>query len=274
MKKSRDIIGLPVISIADGKEMGSIKSLVINPDQGSVEFMVVSSEEWQLGIKAIPFKLIVGMGEFAVTIESSSSIIDLAEIPIANELLAKNIQIHSTRIITRKGRLLGKAEEYFLNEETGKIAAVSFLMEKNNEQKLLPEDVVLTFGREIIVVSEDVDDHIIGTIDDLAKIEGGNSDDNESTDNAVAETGMPLQSARESAVTTETSGSAPVTDLEEDFDMRQFPLLVGKKVTSDITDSLGNVIIAQGETVTEEVFNKIRSYGRSKLIELTLKVED
>lgn len=274
MKKSRDIIGLPVISIADGKEMGSVKSLVINPDQGSVEFMVVSSDEWQLGIKAIPFKLIVGMGEFAVTIESSSSIIDLAEIPIANELLSKNIQIHSTRIITRKGRLLGKAEEYFLDEETGKIAAVSFLMEKDNEQKLLPEDVVLTFGREIIVVSEDVDDHIIGSINDLENLEDTQSEEQGNADTTVAETETPLQSVRENAAASEATGSATVSDLEEDFDMRQFPLLVGKKVTADITDSQGNIIIAQGEAVTEEVFNKIRSYGRSKLIELTLKVED
>lgn len=262
MKKSRDIIGLPVISIADGKEMGTIKSLVVNPDQGSVEFMVVSSEEWELGIKAIPFKLIVGLGEFAVTIESSSSIIDLAEIPIANELLAKNIQIHATRIITRKGRLMGQAEEYFLDEETGKIAAVSFRPHGSEEQKILPEDIVLTFGREIIVVSEDADDHVLNSIEDVEQ----------------AEVEKP-ESREQMAASVETATAAAPSvsdgkDLEEDFDMRQFPFLVGKKVTADILDDQGNVLVAKGDTVTEDIFHKIRNQGRSKLIELTIKVED
>jgi uncharacterized protein YrrD len=36
MKKSIDIIGLPVVSIMDGQELGAVKSFVINAAEGSV----------------------------------------------------------------------------------------------------------------------------------------------------------------------------------------------------------------------------------------------
>ena len=32
MKKSQEIIGLPVFSIMDGKKIGQVKDLVINPE--------------------------------------------------------------------------------------------------------------------------------------------------------------------------------------------------------------------------------------------------
>lgn len=274
MKKSHDIIGLPVISIADGKEMGAVKSLVINPDQGTVEFMVVSSQEWQLGIKAIPFKLVVGIGEFAVTIDSASAIIDLAEIPIANDLLKKNIQIDSARMITRKGRLLGKAGEYYLDEESGKITGVTFVPNGGEQQKILPEEMILTFGREILVVAEDADSHYLNSIDQL-ETGAGQAVQKEIAATSVTPSATSAESAAASANTSAgTSQPANDANFRDEFEMRQYPFLVGKKVTSDIFDELGNLLVAEGETITEELFNRIRQYGRSKLIELTIKVED
>ena len=38
MKKSTEILGLPIISISEGMEIGKVKSLVINPEKGSLRF--------------------------------------------------------------------------------------------------------------------------------------------------------------------------------------------------------------------------------------------
>ncbi len=56
MKASAQIIGLPIISIADGMQIGAVKSFVINPDKGSIDFLTVEQEDVQLSLKAIPFK--------------------------------------------------------------------------------------------------------------------------------------------------------------------------------------------------------------------------
>jgi sporulation protein YlmC with PRC-barrel domain len=36
MKKSQEIIGLPVFSIMDEKKIGQVKDLVINPEEGKI----------------------------------------------------------------------------------------------------------------------------------------------------------------------------------------------------------------------------------------------
>ncbi|WP_171253192.1 PRC-barrel domain-containing protein, partial [Acinetobacter baumannii] len=51
MKQSKQLIGMPIISIKDGKEIGKVKSLLINPDVGAVDFFIVHNDQWTLGIK-------------------------------------------------------------------------------------------------------------------------------------------------------------------------------------------------------------------------------
>lgn len=56
MKTSAQIIGLPIISIADGGQIGTVKLLIINPEKGSVDFLTIEQEDVAFGLKAIPFK--------------------------------------------------------------------------------------------------------------------------------------------------------------------------------------------------------------------------
>ena len=37
MKKTQEVIGLPVISICDGSEVGKVKELVVNAEKGAVD---------------------------------------------------------------------------------------------------------------------------------------------------------------------------------------------------------------------------------------------
>jgi len=46
MKKTQEIIGLPVFAILDGKKIGQVKDLVINPEEGKVDFILVSNRNW------------------------------------------------------------------------------------------------------------------------------------------------------------------------------------------------------------------------------------
>ena len=64
MKKSAEFIGLPVISISEGKELGKVKELLINAASGIVSALVLEIDEkkWYLGAKLIPFESIAGIG--------------------------------------------------------------------------------------------------------------------------------------------------------------------------------------------------------------------
>lgn len=245
MKQSKEILGKPIISILDGKDIGKVKNFVINPELRSIEFLIVQNDQWEFGIKAIPFKLVEGLGDYAVTIESAGAVIDLADIPIANDLLTKHIQIKGTRIISKKGHMLGQISEYFFSQETGKI--LGCLVERQEGETLvLPEEAVVTFGKDITVVTEDGEKQLVK--EDQFRL-------------AYAESNEGVDPLAEVAATSEETAA----------ELAEF---IGKKLTANLYDLNGNLLLADGETITEAVIEQVKRMGRNKALELALKVAD
>ncbi len=48
-------------------------------------------------MKAIPFRNVIGIGEFAVTVEEERAVLDLNVIPIANELVNKKLRLNKRK---------------------------------------------------------------------------------------------------------------------------------------------------------------------------------
>ncbi|MDF2679893.1 MAG: PRC-barrel domain protein [Brevibacillus sp.] len=247
MKQSHEVLGKPIISIFAGKEIGKVKNFVINPELRSIEFIIVQNDQWDFGIKAVPFKLVEGLGDYAVTIQSENAVIDLADIPIANELLSKNIQIKGTRIISRKGHHLGQISEYYFDPETGKI--LGCILDQQDSPSVLPEAAVVTFGKEITVISDEGDQPLVS--DEAFR--------NEKTGNesAVADQPTPSQETASSAV--------DELDLEE---------LIGKSLSANLYDPSGELIAAEGSVITAEIVNQAKAMGSNKALELTLKAAE
>ena len=176
MKSSAQIIGLPIISISDGVQIGIVKTLVINPEKGSIDFLIIEHEDWQINVKAIPFKKVVGIGEFALTIESGNAVIDLTEIPIANQLVSKKIEIKNTRIMTRIGELLGDVNEYYVNDDTGLVIGMKIIID--NGEKVLSSKYVLTYGKDMIIVNEEASNHYLEQAEDLDSNRSNNNQNN------------------------------------------------------------------------------------------------
>ena len=104
MKKSKEIIGAPVISISEGIQIGSVKGLVVNPQQKNVEFLLLDELQEGKELKGLSFRSAEGVGEFAVTVQNSNVIVDLMKISLLKELVQKGIQVLGTKVVTRKGK--------------------------------------------------------------------------------------------------------------------------------------------------------------------------
>lgn len=244
MKKSTQISSLPIISIADGNQVGKVKSLVINPDKGSVDFLTIEHEDFQVSVKAIPFKKVVGIGEFAVTVDSESAVIDLNEIPIANQLVNKKIKITNTKVMTRKGELIGEVLEYFVDQETGNILGMQ--LKVADREVALSSDSVVTFGKDIIIVNEDAASHFLNSVEELD--------------------GTATELVEELASTLENE---EVRALKE----KQIELLSGKTLTKDVYDKNGNVLFYEGTILTPEHVERAQQEGPSIVVELSMNVE-
>ncbi|MGM0844066.1 MAG: PRC-barrel domain-containing protein [Bacillota bacterium] len=245
MKKSAEILGLPIISIADGVEIGSVKSLVVNPEKGSVDFLTIEHEDWQVSVKAIPFKKVIGIGEYAVTVENGNAVIDLNEIPIANALVNKKIRINDTKVMSRKGQLIGEAREYYVDDETGNIIGITVGMKES--EKVLKSEQILTYGKDILIVKEDSSSRFKDSVEDLI------TQNSEGTD-------IDLEEAESS-------------DLEN-IRTKQADLLRGKRVTKDILGVTGDTVIASGTVLTEEDISRAQNEGPSVFVELTMNTTD
>lgn len=242
MKISTQLKGLPIISISNGQQEGNVQSLIINPEKGFVDFLTLEQEEWQESIQAIPFKKVIGVGEYAVTIESANSIIDLTQIPIASELASKKIAIIDTNVITRKGDLVGKVTEYQIDEETGEI--IGLVLE--DRESVISSDTVITYGKDIIIVKEEVaapysvQEEAVSSNDHLFQ-------------------GLEV---------VEQEDEASLNGLKE----KQRELLLNKQVTKDIYAADGELIAAEGSILTLEDIEKAQNAGPSVVIDLSMSV--
>ena len=91
MKLSSELRSLPIVSIAEGEEVGVVKDFIIDPTKGAIVAIVVEDRDWYKGVKAVSFSLIHSIGNFAITIENSSSVVELAEMDELCTLIERNI---------------------------------------------------------------------------------------------------------------------------------------------------------------------------------------
>jgi uncharacterized protein YrrD len=77
MKKSVEILGLPIISITEGRELGVSKTLLIDAKNGTVAAITIEDADWYRGVKLIPYESVIAIGDDAVTITNSENILTL-----------------------------------------------------------------------------------------------------------------------------------------------------------------------------------------------------
>ena len=149
MKKSQQIIGLPIISISDGNEVGKVKNIIINSEKGTIDYFVVDSGIQALSTRVIPTANVLGIGEYAMTILNPEAISDISKIPAAIELLQKNITVKETKVLTKKGSLIGETGDIFVDVDNGcLIVGIEYIADITEKKvRIIPRSSVITYGK-------------------------------------------------------------------------------------------------------------------------------
>lgn len=248
MKASKEIKGLRIISIADGTQVGVVKDLILNPQKGSLDFFVIDQPTDYFGAKIISFSDIVGLGEFAVTIPDPQIIQDVSQNSAVQELLMQDVKVIGTKVLTKKGSLIGEVQEYLVDEETGKISACIFISSDGNSREAASKQII-TFGKELLII--DAEDTKIQEV----QLNPSNTEPIE----AMATEQIPVE---ESLIKSEDEAAAEFNL----FEQRQLQYFFGKTVDKDIVLDNGEILRA-GEPMTEDIIREITS--RAKLMEIT-----
>lgn len=258
MKKSVEIIGLPVISITEGRELGMSKSLLIDAPNGSVAAITIEDEDWYRGVKLLPYSSVIAIGEDAVTITNSENILTLEDAGDYEAMMDANIKIIGTKAITKSGTIQGKVVEIYIGDN-GKIEKCE-IEGRDGSLSEIVSDQISIFGKQVTVIDSDFEKktEIIAPVETPAV--------------AAPKTEAPKVEVKEAPKTEApkaVDAAAQLADKATEERHRRF--LLGKTVTKDIVSATGVVLAKTGDVVTEEILQKVKM--ANMFIDLSMNVK-
>lgn len=277
MKKSAEILGLPVISITEGRELGTSKTLLIDAKNGKIAAITIEDADWYRGVKLIPYESVIAIGADAVTITSSENILKLDEAGDYEQMLDDNIRVIGTKAITKGGTIEGAVSEIYVGDD-GKIEKVE-ITQPNGQTSEVSSDQISIFGKQVTVI--DAQQDAAKPADTPAAPEEKAAPENKAEPEAPA--AKPAEAkkdepAKEKAAEAPKSKpakeekSSPKQDAAEKAnEERRRRFLLGKKATRTIKMDNGIVIVEAGQDITEEVLQKAKL--ANKFIELSMNVQ-
>ena len=150
MKKSVEILGLPIISITEGRELGVSKTLLIDAKNGTVAAITIEDADWYRGVKLIPYESVIAIGDDAVTITNSENILTLDAAGDYEALLDENIRIIDTKAITKSGTIQGKVSELYIGDD-GKIEKCEITAPDGTTSDIATDQISI-FGKQVTVI--------------------------------------------------------------------------------------------------------------------------
>ena len=302
MKKSVEIIGLPVISITEGRELGMSKSLLIDAPNGSVAAITIEDEDWYRGVKLLPYSSVIAIGEDAVTITNSENILTLEDAGDYEAMMDANIKIIGTKAITKSGTIQGKVVEIYIGDN-GKIEKCEIEGRDGSLSEIVSEQISI-FGKQVTVIDSDFEKktEIIAPVETPAvaapKTEAPKAEIKEApkaeapkvevkeapkaetpkvevkeapkTETPKAEAPKPqVKEAPKTETPKTVDAAAQMADKATEERHRRF--LLGKTVTKNIVSATGVVLAKTGDVVTEEILQKVKM--ANMFIDLSMNVK-
>lgn len=310
MKTSAEILGLPVISITEGRELGMSKTLLIDAKNGAVAAITIEDDDWYRGVKLIPFESVIAVGADAITITNSENILTLEDAVDFENLLDENVRIIGTKAITKAGTIQGSVSEIYVGDD-GKVVQCEISDPQGNFLDNISAEQISIFGKQVTVIdsgsvtataspavpateapaapafeaaptfaetpaaepsAESVPEPAPETpaVPDMSTAEPTEEPTPESVAEPAAET--PAEApAPEPAAAPETAEDSAEKAAAKATEDRHRRFLLNKKASRRITTDTGVVIVEAGGDITEEVLQKAKL--ANKIIELSMNVQ-
>lgn len=310
MKTSAEILGLPVISITEGRELGMSKTLLIDAKNGAVAAITIEDDDWYRGVKLIPFESVIAVGADAITITNSENILTLEDAVDFENLLDENVRIIGTKAITKGGTIQGSVSEIYIGDD-GKVVQCEISDPQGNFLDNISAEQISIFGKQVTVidsgsvaataspampaaetpaapafeaaptfaeppvaepVAEAAPEPVPETpaVPDMPAAEPVEEPAPESVVEPAAETPAEVP-APEPAAAPEAAEDPAEKAAAKATEDRHRRFLLNKKASRRITTDTGVVIVEAGGDITEEVLQKAKL--ANKIIELSMNVQ-
>lgn len=157
MRTTRDLTGLAVIDIRDGKKLGTVGDTVVSPDDGRLlGFVIKSGGLLNNDESVVEIDDVRSIGADAITVEGDE-IIHGAE--ATNEAFqdarSGDRALIGRKVVTQGGSLLGQVADVVISEEERRVTGLLLgggIFEKGDA---LPADRIASVGPDVVVVTDE-----------------------------------------------------------------------------------------------------------------------
>ena len=156
MQKARDIIGLPVIAVAGGKQVGTVKDMLFD-EEWRIEGLLLEEKHWFSSPRWVAWPDIKASGPDAVTIAGEEALRTLDDTEGKLLLFGGKRKLVGLPIVTVNGRQLGIVEDvYFAAQLDRKVIGCELsdglLADLREGRKFLPLGREAVVGEDAIIV--------------------------------------------------------------------------------------------------------------------------
>ncbi|MDR6225197.1 PRC-barrel domain-containing protein [Desmospora profundinema] len=158
MRKSQDIIGLPIIHVSTGKRLGAVRDVLFDRNQ-QFQGLLVEAKGWMKRGKYLPAADIRSLGEDAVIANHEK---DIRPLDLQAEkwvgLLTGQSKLKGRTVLMADGSQLGMVEEVYLGHDLGTLwgyeLSEGFFNDLMEGRKVIRPQTPLTWGEDVLIADD------------------------------------------------------------------------------------------------------------------------
>lgn len=153
LRKGRDVIGLPVVSLSTGKELGPVEDLLWDHEDRKITCLVVGERRDSKDSSLLAFSDILSIGEHAITVVRDS----LSDGLKKTEVGVPASRIRGIPVMTTGGNNVGTIEDVLFEDRDGELLgyeiSLGLVGDLVSGRHVLSPDAVVTWGEEAVIVN-------------------------------------------------------------------------------------------------------------------------
>jgi uncharacterized protein YrrD len=155
MRKRKDLEGLAVVDLAGGKKLGTLRDLVVSPDNGRVVALTMGGGFLGGDESYVTAADVRAVGPDAVTVESEHVARAASEMP--EELRAAqeaSRALHGKKVVTENGAFLGTVSDYLIDESAMRVTGLTIGGGLLSGEDAIAADRIVSLGPDAVIVTD------------------------------------------------------------------------------------------------------------------------
>lgn len=158
--KASDVIGLKIISLDKGEEVGEVSDIIYDPLNQNLKAFLIDKGGWFSEARIVPFDLVQKIGMDALTVNSSLDIKKASEMPDPVwGISEKNSKIRRMSVVTEDGNNVGRVSDVLFDNQTGELIEYEIskgpIEDLKSGRKKISKANVIRVGQDNIIVKSE-----------------------------------------------------------------------------------------------------------------------